>query len=123
MRVKDHIREGLDELRAAGRINKYVHALLLTRTNSLIAGDCGDFYQTVRNELLGLGMHPDYTAYGEVMTPLSFEKALARFDQNEAVYFIFEDDTELLCECRSDIEADGFFAAEHDMPQSLVQQL
>ena len=52
MRVKDHIREGLDELRAAGRINEYVHALLLTRTNSLIAGDCGDFYQTVRNELL-----------------------------------------------------------------------
>lgn len=126
MTVKDQITAGLVEMKQAGEINEYVHELLLTRIDSITAiiSDCGSLGEAVKSELYGLDMDPGYTAYGEVMTPVSREEALRLYDVGTPIYRIYPDDNEGLCEDRADIESgDSHYAVEHDQPQSLVQNM
>ncbi|NLO86915.1 MAG: hypothetical protein GX096_16025 [Clostridiales bacterium] len=124
MTVKDHIIAGLNEMKQSGEINEYVHELLLTRVDSMTAiiSGCGSIAEAINAELYGLDMEPSYTAYGEVMTPVSREEALKLFDSDTPIYLIYPDNTEGLCEDRGEIENGDFhFAAEHNEPQSLLQ--
>jgi hypothetical protein len=124
MTVKDHIIAGLNEMKQSCEINEYVHELLLTRLDSMTAIISGyvSLAEAVNAELYNLDMEPSYTAYGEVMTPVSREEALKLFDSDTPIYLIYPDDTEGLCEDRREIESGDFcFAVEHNEPQSLLQ--
>lgn len=113
---KDYIKERLVELERSGEINAHIHALLLSRLDSMAAtiSDHDSVDDAVKCELYGLGIEPGYPSYGEVMVPLTREEALQVFDEGRgSIYAVCPDGTEFELDSREQIaKGDYCFAIE-----------
>lgn len=113
---KEYIKEQLAEMERSNEINPHIHALLLSRLDSMVAtiSDHDSVADAVKCELCGLGIEPGYQHYGEIMVALTRKEALAVFDEGRgAVFAVCSDGTEFELDSREQIaNGDYCFAME-----------